>query len=241
MTVPDGPSRVGPASRRRIASALSAVRDDEADCRLCAVCALLLGVSGAAIAVVSESGHRGVLCSSNAAATTVEDLQATLGEGPGIDAHRLGIPVTDGDLAASVSLQWLAFCAPAVDAGAAAVFAFPLRGGAVRLGTLTFNHTIPGRLTDLQYEEAQLIAGIVTRSVLATQATAPAGTVASPLEALVDDGVEVHQATGMVAVRLEVGVDEALVRLRARAYAQGRSVAYLAHEVVAGPPPVVGW
>ena len=198
------------------------------------MCALLLGVSGAAIAVVSESGHRGVLCSSNVAAASLEDLQLTLGEGPGIDAHQLGVPVTDADLASPGSSRWVAFCAPAVDAGAAAVFAFPLRLGGIRLGTLTFNHDHAGRLSDDQYTEALFMVGIVTQSVLAIQAKARPGTVAGPLQALVDDGAEIHQAAGMLAVRLEVGVGEALVRLRALAYAQDRSVADLSHDVITG-------
>lgn len=223
-----------PAARRRIAAALSAVGDDGAAGPLCATCALLLGVRGAAIAVVSESGHRGVLCSSNAAATIVEDLQVTLGEGPGIDAHRLGVPVTDADLASAAPSRWLAFCGPAVAGGAAAVFAFPLRLGAIRLGTLTFNHRRPGRLTDDQYAQGLFIGGLVTEAVLGMQAKAAPGTVAGGLEAAAGDGAEVHQAAGMLAVRLGVGVGEALVRLRARAYADGRSVAALAADVVAG-------
>lgn len=215
--------------------------DEEADRRLCAVCALLLGVNGAAIAVVSEDGHRGVLCSSNEAATSVEDLQLTLGEGPGIDAHRTGVPVTEGDLAAPCVQRWVAFCAPALDAGVAAVFAFPLRLGGIRLGTLTFNSDHAGRLTDDQYGEALFMVGVVTQSVLAIQAKAAPGTVAAALEALAGAGVAVHQAAGMLAVRLGVGVGEALVRLRARAYAEGRTATDLAEDVVAGRDPLVGW
>lgn len=128
-------------SRRRIAAALSAVGEDQVDGPLCGTCAREVGVSGAAIAVVSEGGHRGVLCSSNRPAATVEELQVTLGEGPGIDAHRLGVPVTEADLASSGASRWLAFCGPAVAAGAEAVFAFPLHIGGTRLGTLTFNAT----------------------------------------------------------------------------------------------------
>ena len=230
--VDDRPSSIDPASRRRITEALSGLGEEEADRPLCAVCAILLGVTGAAIAVVSGSGHRGVLCSSNRAAASLEDLQVTLGEGPGIDAHQLGIPVTDADLASPGSSRWLAFCAPAVDAGAAAVFAFPLRLGGIRLGTLTFSHAHAGRLTDDQYTEALFMVRIVTQSVLAIQAKARPGTVAGGLQALVEDGAEIHQAAGMVAVRLGVGVGEALVRLRALAFAHERSVADLAHDVV---------
>ena len=222
------------ASRRRITTALAGAGPDSGERRLCATCALLLGVKGAAIAVVSESGYRGVLCSSNGAAAKIEDLQVTLGEGPGIDAHRLGVPVTDTDLATSGASQWLAFCAPALDAGAASVFAFPLRLGGIRLGTLTFNHDLAGPLSDVQYAEALFIVGIVTEAVLSSQAEAAPGTVAADLEALATDGAEVHQAAGMLAVRLGVSVSDGLVRLRALAYVDGRSLTSFAHDFVAG-------
>ena len=233
------PSPIDTASRRRISTALAAAGSGSAQHRLCATCALLVGTSGAAIAVVSETGHRAVLCSSNAAAGAIEDLQVILGEGPGVDAHRLGVPVTAADLATAGSSRWLAFCAPAIDAGAAAVFAFPLRLGGIQLGTLTFNNDHAGRLPDAQYADALLIVGIVTESVLSLQAKAPRGTVAAALEALASDSAEVHQAAGMLAVRLGVGVAEALVRLRARAYVDGRSLADLARAVVGGREEVV--
>ena len=48
------------------------------------------------------------------------------------------------------------------------------------------------------------------------------------------DVAEVHQAQGIVMVVLGVGVDEALLVMRARASALGRPVADLARDVVSG-------
>ena len=44
------------------------------------------------------------------------------------------------------------------------------------------------------------------------------------------DGV--HQATGMVMIQCDVGAEEALLRLRARAFASGVTLSALAREVV---------
>ena len=44
---------------------------------------------------------------------------------------------------------------------------------------------------------------------------------------------EIDQATGMLTVQLGVGIEEAFVRLRAYAYAQGRRLADVAADVVA--------
>ncbi|MGH9150409.1 MAG: GAF and ANTAR domain-containing protein [Acidimicrobiales bacterium] len=220
-------------TRLRIVGALSAVGEHEMAPTLCSTCAGLVKLSGAAIAVVTEGGHRGVLCSSNPTAGILEDLQTTLGEGPGIDAYCLGAPVADADLARPGRAAWLAFAGPALEAGAAAVFAFPLRVGGVRLGAITFHHDRPGPLSIDQHADALAIAGVVTRAVLAIQAQAPPGMVAAALAAVADDGAEVHQAAGMLSVRLRVSVGEAMVRLRARAYSEGRPLSDVARAVIA--------
>jgi AmiR/NasT family two-component response regulator len=46
------------------------------------------------------------------------------------------------------------------------------------------------------------------------------------------DHDEVHQATGMVMIQCGVGAEEALLMLRARAFASGMSLPALAREVV---------
>jgi len=50
---------------------------------------------------------------------------------------------------------------------------------------------------------------------------------------LVDRRAVVHQAAGMISVQLDVDVAEALLRLRARAYALDRPMADVAADVVA--------
>ena len=65
------------------------------------------------------------------------------------------------------------------------------------------------------------------------QAHAPAGAFATELEQGSDFRFVVHQASGMVSGQLEVSVAEALIRLRASAFAQNRSVTDLAEDVVA--------
>ena len=44
---------------------------------------------------------------------------------------------------------------------------------------------------------------------------------------------EIHQAVGMVSVQLGVSLTDALVALRARAYAEGRAIAQVAADVIA--------
>ena len=68
--------------------------------------------------------------------------------------------------------------------------------------------------------------------ILLIQARAPAGTLADELARSAELHVVVHQAAGMVAVQLGIGVADALVRLRAHAFATGTPLHKLAEDVV---------
>ena len=76
------------------------------------------------------------------------------------------------------------------------------------------------------------MAGIAARSVLVLQAEAPPGALAAELEEGADFHYVVHQAAGMVAAQLDVSVGQALVRLRAYAFANDRSLTEVARDVV---------
>jgi hypothetical protein len=91
-------------------------------------------VTGASIMLMSGEIPRGSLCSSDGVSHLIEDLQYTLGEGPCVDAYRQDTVVAEPDLADPVTRRWPVFSPPAAQAGARAVFRFPLRVGTVHLG-----------------------------------------------------------------------------------------------------------
>lgn len=201
--------------------------------RLCQVSAEVTGTTGAGIMLMSGDVPRGSLCTTNDVSARVEELQFELGEGPCVDAYNLDRPVLEPDLAHPAVPRWLAFTGPAVDAGVRAIFGFPLQVGAVRLGALNLYCDRPGRLTDEQHAEALVMADVVAQAVLLLQADAPAGKLASELEAGADFQYVVHQASGMVAAQLDITVTQALVRLRAYSFGNDRPLAAVARDVVA--------
>ena len=69
--------------------------------------------------------------------------------------------------------------------------------------------------------------------MLALQAKAPFGKIATELEAGADFQYVVHQASGMVAAQLGVSVGQALIRLRAYAFGNDRLLTQVAQDVVA--------
>ena len=139
-------------------------------------------------------------------------------------------PVLQPDLAATAPLRWPAFAGGALGAGVRAVFAFPLRVGAIRVGVLDLYRNRAGPLSTDDLTEALSYADAATLVLLDAQAGSP---VLVPVPVL-DDRAEVHQATGVVSVQAAVGLAEALVLLRARAFAEQQPLGDLARDVLTG-------
>jgi hypothetical protein len=201
--------------------------------RLCLACRDVVGVSGAGILLVDAEGGSTSFGTSDASPVdVVEELQFTLGEGPGIDAHASGRPVLEPDLAQPVILRWTAFAPEAISQGVLGVFSFPLRVGSTGIGSLDLSSARPGSLTPRQRRDAVTMSDVVTQMLLAAQAEAWAS---GPESSFDDPGImrlEVHQAAGMLSEQLDIRTADALVLLCAHAYAAERPVDAVARDVV---------
>lgn len=218
----------------RILAELSAESNGEwSSARLCEVTRDVVGLSGAGIMLMSGDMPGGSVCTTDDVSTMIEELQYTLGEGPCLDAYRTDRVVLEPDLARPVMHRWFAFTPRAVEAGARAMFAFPLQVGTARLGALDLYRDGPGPLTDDQHADALVMAEVVAHWVLDVQADAPPGTMAETLERDADFHFVVHNAAGVVSVQLGVSVTEALIRLRAYAFSNDRLLRDVAEDVIA--------
>lgn len=223
----------GGERRLRILGLLIGSRDTElCASRLCEVCAQVSGMSGAGIMLMSGDAPRGSLCTTNKVSELIEQLQYVLGEGPCVDAYHQDRPVLEPDLADPQLSRWPAFAGQAVEAGARAVFGFPLQVGSVRLGALNLYRDQPGPLTDEQHADALVLADLVAQSVLVLQASAQPGALAAELEAGADFQYTVHQASGMVSVQLGGSIGQALIRMRAYAFSNGVPLNEVAESVI---------
>jgi hypothetical protein len=223
----------------RVAEILSAVLTESQGgmampASLVNMCARALQVSGVGLALMTDDGPAGTVAATDSSALELEELQFSLGEGPCVDASVSGRPVLQPDLGRTARQRWPVFAAGAEDAGLAAVFAFPLRVGGIRVGVLDLYRTTAGVLSDDELADALCFADAATALLLHLQAQ-DAG-VGLPLDSLtvLDDRAEVHQATGVVSVQAVVGLQDALLLLRARAYADQRPIGKLAHDVLIG-------
>lgn len=185
--------------------------------------------------MVTAAGHRGVVCATDAGSATIEDLQLTLGEGPCIDAATSGRPVLLPDLADADDVaveRWPAFMEAVARVGVRAVFAFPLRVGAISVGVIDLYRDSPGALSPSDLPAALLAADAAALALLYLDVDG-ADAFADDAASRASFQLQVHQATGMVLAQAGVTIEQAFLLLRARAFADGRPLAELATDVVA--------
>ncbi|MEV8318023.1 ANTAR domain-containing protein [Streptomyces sp. NPDC059900] len=193
-------------------------------------CAHALGLEG--IAVSLRWGSELVWFSDDVSAR-LEDAQFTLGEGPGMAREFDQEPCHLPDLGAYAGERWPQFVAAARVLGVEAVFVWPVRSGAVRCGSLTGYRKVPGPLTAGQAADGLRVADALTDRLLAWRPGEEASVDGAGEAGVVElHRADVHQATGALSYRLGVPMEEALVRLRARAFASGRPLTEVAREIL---------
>lgn len=183
---------------------------------------------------MTSAGNSGMLYASDDIAAQIEELQFVLGEGPCMDAFVDGGPVFIADLDdpdEGVAHRWPGFVQGAADLGVRAVYAVPLRIGAICLGVMDLYRREPGMLTKEQLEAALLVADAAALSMLHLAPGAPS------FDDTVDPSwsrMQVHQATGMVKVQAGVAIEDALLLLRAHAYTESQPIGDVADDVIFG-------
>lgn len=196
------------------------------------MCAEFVGVTAAGITIMGGD-NAGPICVSSPQVRVLEDLQFTIGQGPCRDAFHSGEPVHAARLDAAASDRWPPFVELAKTSGIGAVFAYPLVANGARIGVLTLYQDHEGELTQDQHDDSVAVAGIVTETLLSLQAAAPVGALAAGLDEAVAYRAETYQASGMIAIQLQIPASEALLRIRAHAFAHDQTLSAVAADIVA--------
>jgi hypothetical protein len=195
-------------------------------------CIAAVGVNGGGMSLVSATGMRQPLYGSDETAQVMERLQFTVGEGPCVDASASGSPVLLPDLdepGSGLQDRWPAFLAEAAKLDVKAVFALPVRIGAVSLGAIDLYRRAAGPL-----RKEELARTLRTVDKIAAVLLDVEGTVDSGLDVDLVSSMAVHRAAGMVMEQLGMNIEDALVRLRACAYSESVPVHELANAVIIG-------
>jgi hypothetical protein len=204
---------------------------DEA--RLCSALVDALSLSGGSITVFGHNGNQSTLCATDPVAARCDALQFELGVGPRWEALDTGVPVLCADLSGASHTSWPMFSAAAIQAGAAAVFAFPIKFGAATVGVVDlYSSSSPRRLDTHQVSLAESTASRMAAAVVhaATASANDPNSIEHPMAPAMRR--EVHQATGMIQAQLDTTATNAFSRLRAHAFASGRPVEDIARDVV---------
>ncbi|MFZ0904297.1 MAG: GAF and ANTAR domain-containing protein [Mycobacterium sp.] len=204
---------------------------------ICEACVMLFGIDAAAISLVFAGVTSGTLGSSGAAARVYDELQFTFGEGPCLDSVAQRAPVLVTDLANANDVRWPAYGPAMLDHKIRGIFAIPVVLAGEFVGALDLFRAQPGEL------HVEHLAGAIVAAELAGMPLLDL--MHSDLQAAVNDPgssawaefnalsrTEVSQATGMLVAQLGVGPAEALVRLRAHAYATNRSATDVARDIL---------
>lgn len=222
--------------RARLVEALADERGAAAADRLCEICVVLFDVEAAAMALMYDHAANEKLGASGSLATTLDEAQFTTGEGPCRDALADGAPVLVADLAEPGSQRWPAFGPALLALDVRAVFAIPIAARGQFVGSLTLFRKAPGMLPADHIAGLKIAAELaefplldLMRADLDAAVNDPDSDAWAELHALCRD--DMAEATGMLTAQLDMSPVDALARLRAHAYATGRSATDVARDI----------
>lgn len=191
-----------------------------------------LPITGVGISIADDVGNQSTITATDATAARLDEIQFDLGDGPYLDALRDGTPVLIPDCDGSGLDKWPAFASSIHDLPVRSLFAFPMVMGAVAIGVVGLYSKKTTALSAQEFTTAISLAGRI-----ASRAFREALRIAAVDESQLASNApftrrEVHQATGMILVQLNITATDAFLRLRAYAFAAGRSVQDVAKAVV---------
>jgi hypothetical protein len=207
--------------------------------RLSLACVQVLGVPGAGLSLVDTRQERVPLGASSETAEVAERLQFTAGDGPCAAAQETRQPVFAD--AAELHRRWPVFGRLLVESTPyRAIVALPLLPALAGAGAIDLYFADSADVPGLDVFEA-LAVGELVNSALSDAAV---WSTWSPGEGPVwlhgpvpRRRAAVWEALGKLSVDLELGAAAALAVMRARAYAEGRSVDDVAADLLSGRLP----
>jgi len=199
-------------------------------------CAELLGADTAGVLLETSTGDLRLAAGISAEMREIEDLGIRLGEGPCLDAYRLGEPVIAEDMT-DFRDRWPRITPRILDIGMRSAYAFPLRLRGDRIGALNLYRARPGSFDDDDIRLGQAFADVATIGILQDRRISAAERRAEQLQHALDSRVVIEQAKGILAQRHGIAPEEAFQALRAHARRNHLKVHDLSSQVVAGTAP----
>lgn len=196
---------------------------------LCAPFVSALPIDSAAILTLVSPFDAVLFCSSSSLAAELADAEIDLGDGPGWEALRKHTTVCEPRLEDDSSDSWPAYRSAVKQSEVTGLYAVPLSIGTLDIGAIDLYLQHDQQLTKTHLHHAEIMAGLAALQVFR-----------HAMEHRNDDDHdealssrrEVHQATGVVIAQLSVSPTDALLLIRARAFAAEQPVRAIAADIV---------
>lgn len=209
----------------------------------------LTQTDGVSLALLSASPNaRELVFISDETARRIDDTQFALGVGPCLSSFKSGRPTCVTD--APNEARWSLFCREIAEIGVNAVFSFPVSIGSHPIGVLELYRRTAGALTNDEYDAALGTAAAIGAVIASTyQRWSDRANVdevdGAALVALTEGDPfsrsGVREAARILAAHRGVSVTDALVRIRAYAFARDLRVTTVAAQIVELQIPMDSW
>jgi GAF domain-containing protein len=196
-------------------------------------CSELLESSEVGLALADPQGQLRVLASSTERMRVLELIEIQSDEGPCRDCFRAGSRVVNQRLD-EVEDRWPRFAAAALSAGFQMVHALPLRLRNETIGAMNIFNANFVELTSQEVNLAQALADAATIGILQERAVRHGVQLAGQLQQALNSRIVVEQAKGVVAERLQIGMDEAFDLMRGYSRGQRRRLSEVAASLIEG-------
>ncbi len=192
-------------------------------------CVQLVGAAAAGLLLADEHGVLRVAVSSSERALLLELFQLQSAEGPCLDCYR------SGEHLAAAESRWPQFAPRAVTAGYVGVHAIPMRLRGEVLGAMNLFASSPeSAVAPRGLAVARALTDVATIAIVQDRAARKREVLTAQLQTALDSRVVIEQAKGLVAGRLDLGVEESFELLRSFARSTNRRLSDLVQDVVAG-------
>lgn len=181
--------------------------------------------------LADQEGELRFMAASDESVEMLELLQLQAQEGPCLDCYVTGERVVDADLSTALD-RWPVFATASLEAGYAAVHAFPMKLRDSVIGSINAFSTRSVRLGDDEQRLIQGLADIATIAILQERAVSRAEAVTEQLQSALNSRIVIEQAKGALAQMAGVTVDQAFEIMRSRARSSRRRMVEVAHDVL---------
>ncbi|MGB6165181.1 MAG: GAF and ANTAR domain-containing protein [Pseudonocardiaceae bacterium] len=200
-------------------------------------CVELLDVSAAGLMLADFHDQLRVMASSAEDIHLLELFQLQNDEGPCLECHRTGEPVSHPDLSLAAD-RWPRFAPAAAESGFRTVHALPMRLRSQVIGALNLFHTDPHALASEVTRIGQAMADVATIGLIQERALHQQDTLVEQLQIALDSRVLIEQAKGVLAERHHIDPGNAFTLLRNHARNHGQRLTELAAAVIDGSATV---